>query len=135
METQAQLAEVGGGGGSRVPVGSGQQCVVLGALTVLQLPFTAQTRFLKLSIPSAKVKLRFSPPPKTQILHPMSGLRGEVPGSAVMEARKVCTTSLRSQSVDTPKAKPGVARQQREQNHCLRGPGTDPGSQQLLEPS
>lgn len=102
METQAQLAEVGGGGGSRVPVGSGQQCVVLGALTVLQLPFTAQTRFLKLSIPSAKVKLRFSPPSKTQIPHPMSGLRGEVPGSAVMEARKVCT-SLRSQSVDTPK--------------------------------
>lgn len=115
-------------------MGSGQQCVVLGALTVLQLPFTAQTRLLKLSIPSAKVKLRFSSPPKTQIPHPMSGLRGEVPGSAVMEARKVCT-SLRSQSVDTPKAKPGVAGQQREQNHCLRGPGTDPGSQQLLEPS
>lgn len=43
-------------------MGSGQQCVVLGALLLGQLPFTSPNRFLSLSIPSAKVRLRFSPP-------------------------------------------------------------------------
>lgn len=72
MTTQAQLAEAGVGGGSRVPMGSGQQCVILGALLLGQLPFTLPNRFLNLSIPSAKVRLRFFPTaPQSQIPHPM----------------------------------------------------------------
>jgi hypothetical protein len=55
----------GGGVGSRVTMGSGQQCVTLGALLLLHLPFTAQTMFAELSIPRTKVMLRH-----TQVSNP-----------------------------------------------------------------
>lgn len=89
------------GGGSRVPVGSGQQCVTVGALVLAHLPFTAPNRFSELSIPSAKVMLRHPQVPNpTPHLVPAACKsrpgRAVVPGSTVVEAGERWTTSLRS---------------------------------------
>lgn len=97
MTTQTQLVEVRVGRGSRIPKGTGQQCVVLGALLLGQLPFAPPNRFLNLLIPTAKVRLRFSPPPSPRSHTPCdtcccmnkTGGRREVPESALMEAGSV----------------------------------------------
>lgn len=46
-----------------MPMGSGQQCMILGDLLLVHLPFTAQTMFPELWIPSAKVMLRHTQVP------------------------------------------------------------------------